>query len=276
MNPNRDIRGHFIALVFGVTIDYIPIIDKHHLVNGSLDLFPSAPSNLIDQHRCFESLINSCISGNYSLTNPLVIVVQNTLFKQMSFSSTPSFKLASNDHLLLLGCTGLFGRHLLPRLKAFSDHNTDLPKVTLLTRSRTRTLQTYPYLSGFNVIEIDFSQTCNLHLDQSPLIFCISNTSAYDTYHGTSQYSKYHLLVNSIEALRGVVKPGITKILFTSSGVAYGSTDTFSETILHINILILLFHFALPSLLLNIFSTLCSEGASLSICRCFSLLVLSP
>lgn len=66
MNPNRDLRGHFLSLVFCLSIDYIPRTDQGVLRNGSLRLFPSAPTNLIEQHLRFASLINSCISGSYN------------------------------------------------------------------------------------------------------------------------------------------------------------------------------------------------------------------
>ena len=70
MNPNRDLRGHFIALVFGLTIDYIPSAAQGIRQNGSLGLFSSAPPNLIQQHRHFEKLINSFISGSHSTIDP--------------------------------------------------------------------------------------------------------------------------------------------------------------------------------------------------------------
>ena len=70
MNPHRDLRGHFITLVYGLTIDYMPTTDQNAYQNGSLGLFTSAPANLIEQHRRFQSLINSCISGSYTSIDP--------------------------------------------------------------------------------------------------------------------------------------------------------------------------------------------------------------
>ncbi len=70
MNPNRDLRGHFIALVFGIKINYIPKTDQGICKNGSLRLFSSSPPNLIDQHRHFEQLINSCILGSHMTIDP--------------------------------------------------------------------------------------------------------------------------------------------------------------------------------------------------------------
>ena len=70
MNPNRNHRGHFITILYGITLDYVPSIEKNDLKNGSLGLFSSAPCNLIVQHRQFRGLIDSCISGNVNNIDP--------------------------------------------------------------------------------------------------------------------------------------------------------------------------------------------------------------
>lgn len=70
MNPNRNLRGHFISLVYGLSIDYVPCVDQDNCQNGSLGLFSSAPTNLIEQHRRFVGLINSCISGSPTNIDP--------------------------------------------------------------------------------------------------------------------------------------------------------------------------------------------------------------
>ena len=66
MNPNRDLRGHFISLVYGVTIDYIPSISQSDLRNGSMRLFSSPPDNLIKQHRRYKRLIELFMADNAS------------------------------------------------------------------------------------------------------------------------------------------------------------------------------------------------------------------
>ena len=60
MNPERDIRGHFISLLFHLTIDYTPGNINTSFSNGSLGLFSSAPNNLISQHLIYSDIINSC------------------------------------------------------------------------------------------------------------------------------------------------------------------------------------------------------------------------
>ena len=65
MNPDRDLRGHFISLTYCIEIDYEPQILDIDLVDGSLRLFPSAPENLITQHIRYSSLIDACISSSH-------------------------------------------------------------------------------------------------------------------------------------------------------------------------------------------------------------------
>lgn len=192
----------------------------------------------------------------------------------MSSFSPDSLTLSKDDHLLLLGSTGLFGHHLLPRVQASLDcHNH--PLITLVTRCREKTLQKFPFLSSINIIETNFLESSTLDLSQAPThVLHMANMSASDTFNGSSQYSKYLLLTNSVNALRGVVKPGTTKkVLFTSSGVAYGSSDSYSEDDYSI-VNVFDSSYSLGFAKLNaeyLLSMLCSEiGASLSVCRCFS------
>ncbi len=70
MNPNRDLRGHFLAFAFGLSIDFVPSVDQRNPQNGSLGLFPTAPSNLIPQHRRYANLINTFISGATTPIDP--------------------------------------------------------------------------------------------------------------------------------------------------------------------------------------------------------------
>ena len=70
MNPNRDLRGHFISLVFGLSIDYLPTLPELDYQDGALGLFYSAPSNLIEQHRRYTELINSFISQSSAPIDP--------------------------------------------------------------------------------------------------------------------------------------------------------------------------------------------------------------
>ena len=136
------------------------------------------------------------------------------------------------DHILLLGCTGLFGRHLLPRLHTYLGNTKSPPQITLVTRNIRQTLADFPYLNLINLLEVDFLHSTSMSLCKPPThILHMANTSASDTFRGATQYSKYKLLSNSVEAIRSVARAGITrKILFTSSGVAYGHSNDYLET----------------------------------------------
>ena len=193
----------------------------------------------------------------------------------MSSFYTPFPKLSSEDHLLLLGCTGLFGQHLLPRLHVALQFAKNCPLITLATRSRDRTLKKFPYLRSINIVEIDFLESSALDLIKPPShVLHMANMSAADTFNGTSQYSKYRLLFNSVEALRSVAQCGITKkLIFTSSGVAYGSRDSYCESDLSsINIFDPSYSLGFAKLnaeyLLSMLSL--ELEASFSVCRCFS------
>lgn len=64
INSSRDLRGHFISLIYGLTINYVPRISHSTLTNGSLALFSASPPNLIAQHLQYSDLINSFLSGD--------------------------------------------------------------------------------------------------------------------------------------------------------------------------------------------------------------------
>ena len=150
--------------------------------------------------------------------------------------------LSADDHLLLFGSTGLFGHHLLPKLQSYFSivDTSKRPLISLVTRNRQNTLSHFPYLKEINVVESNFLQSSSLNLQAPPThVLHMANVSASDTFNGISQHLKYRLLSNSVEALRSVVRPGFTrKIIFTSSGVAYGLSDSCLEDQLsHINVL---------------------------------------
>ena len=193
----------------------------------------------------------------------------------MSLLDSPFYQFTSDDHLLLLGATGLFGQHLMPRLHSYLKSDCTLRLISLVTRSSEQTLSKYPFLSSINLVENDFLQSSSINLDRPPThVLHMANMSASDTYNGSSQYSKYLLLLNSVEALRKVVVPGLTKkIIFTSSGVAYGQSDSYCESDVS-TIMISDPSYSLGFAKLNaeyLLSLLSLDvGASLTVCRCFS------
>jgi len=193
----------------------------------------------------------------------------------MSFLSFSFYNFHSNDHILLLGCTGLFGKHLLPRLHSFLAETDSVPEITLVTRNIDRTLACYPYLKSINLLEKDFLVETSMELTRPPShVLHMANMSASETFNGASQYSKYRLLSNSVEAIRSVVQSGITqKILFTSSGVAYGRSHDYLESdCSQIDVYDPAFSLGFAKLNAEyMLASLCEEiDAQLVVARCFS------
>jgi colanic acid biosynthesis protein WcaH len=64
MNPHRDLRGHFISFVFGVTTANQFIQTSPELVDGAVCSFTKVPVNLIDQHQRYHGLITDFLADN--------------------------------------------------------------------------------------------------------------------------------------------------------------------------------------------------------------------
>lgn len=63
MNPNRDLRGHFISFVFGLETDSPFKLSPPELSNGSRKAFTYTPPNLIQQHQRYRQLIDEFLAG---------------------------------------------------------------------------------------------------------------------------------------------------------------------------------------------------------------------
>jgi len=65
MNPNRDIRGHFISMVYKCKLTCSLMRENEasssNLLNGHWRWFASMPSNMIKPHLQFEELINTTV-----------------------------------------------------------------------------------------------------------------------------------------------------------------------------------------------------------------------
>lgn len=141
--------------------------------------------------------------------------------------------LSSSDHILILGGTGLFGHHLLPRLLLQHNVSSDFPRISLVTRSASNAVKSFPYLKSFaNIIECDFLHCNRLEMvTDCTHILHMATTSARDTYSGVNQFSKFELLLNSAYAVRDIIlRGGVKKVVFASSGVAYGSPARYIES----------------------------------------------
>lgn len=185
-----------------------------------------------------------------------------------------NLNLSPNKHLLLLGSTGLFGHELLSRLHLLS-HDGLAPQITLVTRSREETLRKYPFLQSIaTIIQADFLTTSSLPICNPPThILHMANMSAVDTFSGAAQYDKYKLLLNSSLALRQIILGGsVERVVFTSSGVAYGNHASYVESdIPSFDHLKIENSMAFGKLTAEfILSSCISDLVSLSIARCFA------
>ena len=185
--------------------------------------------------------------------------------------------LLPQDHMLVLGGTGLFGSHLLPRIFSYLESTKQPASFTIVSSDEERSLSRFPKLKHSRINLVN----CNLLVDSSiqgidppTHVLHMANVSAAQTFSGTDQLSKYTLLSNSVELIKSVSRPGTTrKIVFTSSGVAYGDSATYTETensnINHLHPLSSLgFAKMNAEYLLNMLAL--EINASLTICRCFS------
>jgi ADP-ribose pyrophosphatase YjhB (NUDIX family) len=59
MNPSRDVRGHFLSLLYTVELDSYPAIGSYNSTGeskpGTLRWFAQAPNDLLKQHKVYES-----------------------------------------------------------------------------------------------------------------------------------------------------------------------------------------------------------------------------
>ena len=188
---------------------------------------------------------------------------------------TPLNSSISHNHLLLLGATGFFGREFLPRL--FNGHLSSklFPKVTILTRSKSRVLASFPYLADTcTILEHNLLYASEIAISEPVThVLHMANMSARDTFNGAEQYDKYRLLLNSSLLIRQLsTQHPIERIVFTSSGAAYGLQSSYVESALpiidpHNTELSLAFGKLTAEFIL---SSSISGSNRLSIARCFS------
>lgn len=151
----------------------------------------------------------------------------------MRHHSDRLYLLDSSHHLLLLGATGLFGRHLLPLLLRHAVESKSPPKLTIVTRNKASVVQQLPLLARHcDFIELDFRSSAEIPGECAYThILHMASTSAEDTFLGIDHYSKYQLLLNSAVAVRKLILAGtVERVVFASSGVAYGNSASYLES----------------------------------------------
>ena len=63
MNPSRDIRGHFLSLLFSSEISLMEDFKKTSLEQGTCKWHTSVPVDLIPQHKRYQNIINDILNG---------------------------------------------------------------------------------------------------------------------------------------------------------------------------------------------------------------------
>ena len=69
MNPTRDVRGHFLSLLFSAEIGLVNNFElydskKSFLPDGACKWHTSVPFNLIPQHKRYGKIIDDILNGN--------------------------------------------------------------------------------------------------------------------------------------------------------------------------------------------------------------------
>lgn len=130
------------------------------------------------------------------------------------------------ESIFITGGTGLFGRWFLYNLIDANDRLGLDVSVTILTRDAGRFIQKFPEFSRCSVINMIEGDVTSFEFPKNKFnkVIHMATTSAHETFDGEDQIKKFHTLVNGTErVMKFVVESGAKKVLFTSSGVAYGS-----------------------------------------------------
>lgn len=134
-------------------------------------------------------------------------------------------ELFNNKKILITGGTGFFGRWLLQILCTLISVKKFQIDIYVVSRDPDRFLYEhadFPFASYINFIKGDVS---SFRLPKFELDYLIhmATTAAGETYAGEDQLKKIELLYKGTKnTLENAIANGVKKVLFTSSGVAYG------------------------------------------------------
>lgn len=131
-----------------------------------------------------------------------------------------------NAHIFITGGSGLFGRWLLTALLDANQRLGTQIQATILTRNPQQLKAEFMPHAGAGALH--FWQGDVAHFDFPDRTFThiihMATTSAHETYAGEDSLAKFQMLLKGTErVLQLATQSRVKKILFTSSGVAYGS-----------------------------------------------------
>lgn len=128
--------------------------------------------------------------------------------------------------LFLTGGTGWFGRWLLESIAHANQQLATRIKVTILTRDPVAFATLAPELANSDFLTVLAGDVRNFAFPAGRFTHLIhaATTSARETFSGESSLGKFDTLVEGTRrVLDFAAQSGIRHMLFTSSGVAYGS-----------------------------------------------------
>jgi len=138
------------------------------------------------------------------------------------------FNLLSNKSLLITGGTGFFGKWFLELFfYTNKNYNTNI-LTTLITRDKKKFFLENPHQKNnklLKIIEADILDVKNIN-HKFDFLLHMAATSATETFNGETDANKTSTLFNGAKNIMEIaIASNIPKILFTSSGVVYGSSS---------------------------------------------------
>ena len=138
------------------------------------------------------------------------------------------FNLLSNKSILITGGTGFFGKWFLEAIfYANKNYNTNI-LTTVITRNEDKFFLENPHYKNNKFLKIIQTDILDLKKINHKFDFLLhmAATSAKETFNGETDANKTKTLSNGEKNIMDIaIKNNIPKILFTSSGVVYGSSS---------------------------------------------------
>jgi len=138
------------------------------------------------------------------------------------------FNFLSNKSILITGGTGFFGKWFLELIfYANKNYNTNI-LTTIITRNEDKFFLENPHYKNnkfLNIIKIDILDLKKIN-HKFDFLLHMAATSATETFNGETDANKTNTLFNGAKNIMEIaIENNISKILFTSSGVVYGSSS---------------------------------------------------
>jgi UDP-glucuronate decarboxylase len=140
----------------------------------------------------------------------------------------------TNDHILLTGGTGFFGKALLRYWAALESKGQDIATVTLLSRDPARFAAQYPALVSHRWLHLAQGDVCNPDSLPKGLTFTHVLHAATDSTAGPqlTPLQRFDQIVSGTRNILDLaVATGASRFLLTSSGGVYGPQPLHMEQI---------------------------------------------